>query len=505
MTVHWTIYFWLAFLVAFATCTKAEDDIRDEKLISTFQVVRFPNDNCVGSNSRNGTCYTSQECSSKGGTSAGSCADGFGVCCTFVVNTCGGSSSENLTVWDAPSTVPSGACTLDIMPVSDDICSLRLDFTIFVITGPSTWSLPQLKRQMGTPVIDYETANYGNVGNAMTTNCHTDAFYTRGPSPSTNPPLVCGTLTGEHMYLEADSDRGNKLWFVFADHGTDDTTQVTMTRGVATLATRDWDITISQIECTSPTLPPAGCTKYYWANSGRAYLFNYGYKAAVAAANVHLGQQHERMCIRRERGMCTGCFAADAAIAFGLTSPGETAEQDQHNTAAGGCCGYWTIDAVTIAITAAGQATQGIATDEGAQIGWDCIIIPGAFQPTSNAAGAGIAAPAAGVLQMSVGSATIAITPQGPQICGQGGFIGPGVAILSGGIPIDVAEGTVSTEGLNANWSVCTRDVPFTLEFMSDDLEGLGFLLNTDTEYGNDATQSNNQGFNLHHTQLACL
>ena len=36
---------------------------------------------CVGSSSRNGTCYTESECEDKGGTAAGSCADGFGVCC----------------------------------------------------------------------------------------------------------------------------------------------------------------------------------------------------------------------------------------------------------------------------------------------------------------------------------------------------------------------------------------------------------------------------------------
>ncbi len=30
---------------------------------------------------RNGTCFTEAECSSRGGTNAGSCASGFGVCC----------------------------------------------------------------------------------------------------------------------------------------------------------------------------------------------------------------------------------------------------------------------------------------------------------------------------------------------------------------------------------------------------------------------------------------
>ena len=32
--------------------------------------------------SKNGTCYTSEECDKRGGTNSGSCANGYGVCCT---------------------------------------------------------------------------------------------------------------------------------------------------------------------------------------------------------------------------------------------------------------------------------------------------------------------------------------------------------------------------------------------------------------------------------------
>ena len=41
----------------------------------------FQNDMCVGSSSRNGTCYTADECEDQKGTASGSCAEGFGVCC----------------------------------------------------------------------------------------------------------------------------------------------------------------------------------------------------------------------------------------------------------------------------------------------------------------------------------------------------------------------------------------------------------------------------------------
>ena len=49
--------------------------------MSPFQIVRFVNGPCNGG-TKNGTCFTSAECSAVGGTNAGSCANGFGVCCT---------------------------------------------------------------------------------------------------------------------------------------------------------------------------------------------------------------------------------------------------------------------------------------------------------------------------------------------------------------------------------------------------------------------------------------
>ena len=51
-------------------------------VISLFSVVKFTNSFCYGSNGYNGTCLTPLECSQLGGTGSGSCASGFGVCCT---------------------------------------------------------------------------------------------------------------------------------------------------------------------------------------------------------------------------------------------------------------------------------------------------------------------------------------------------------------------------------------------------------------------------------------
>ena len=69
---------------------------REDRVLSVFNVVTFPNSACGASNGYNGTCYTSSECSAKGGTASGTCASSFGVCCVFSIS-CGSTSSANNT------------------------------------------------------------------------------------------------------------------------------------------------------------------------------------------------------------------------------------------------------------------------------------------------------------------------------------------------------------------------------------------------------------------------
>ena len=54
---------------------------------SLFSIVQFPNQQCTASSSTTtyGTCYTSSECTTKGGSADGNCAAGFGVCCEYLV------------------------------------------------------------------------------------------------------------------------------------------------------------------------------------------------------------------------------------------------------------------------------------------------------------------------------------------------------------------------------------------------------------------------------------
>jgi hypothetical protein len=88
-------------------------------------------------------------------------------------------------------------------------------------------------------------------------------------------------------------------------------------------------------------------------------------------------------------------------------------------------------------------------------------------------------------------------------ICGSGAGIGVG-----GGLLNEIAYEGVTTddnnhvEGSAINLTICTRNVPFSVEFISDDVDGLGSSL-LDSEVAS-TTQASNQGFVLYHKQLTC-
>lgn len=508
MRANFTRLIFIVLAVSSVFCADNEAENRDEKLISTFQIVRFPNDVCVGTSSRNGTCYTSAECSDKGGTSAGSCADGFGVCCTFVISKCGQSSSENNTYWTQPTTVSAGTCDLTICPMSTDICSIRLDFTTFVITGPSSRTSISTYRRFGQPVGSVTSEVYGSTYAGQ---CLQDSFTTQSASPSSAVPITCGTNTGQHAYVEADPDRCNRLIFNFADGKTTSILQ-TNARGIITLATRTWDIRAQQIECTSLTLPPPGCTQYFYSSPTAAKYYIQSSNYVTAGTSWHLANQHDRYCIRRERGKCIGCFAAPADTSLQLSG---SYAVGKHYTTPGGCCGYSSlvggIFGANAAVTHFQHTGYYIAGENAFSSGYDCVIIPGAFGP-ANAGGiegtVDTTQTASDITQTLKGSPNTNNWPQHwpPQICGNEGGIGIGeadleeAAINAATAIADVDTWTAVGIGTTINVSVCTRNSPFVLEFMSDDLDGQG------GESGNTEWQSatHNRGFNLVVQQIDC-
>lgn len=429
------------------------------------------------------------------------------MCCTFLISTCGSSSSENLTYWKQPTTVSSGSCDLTICPTSDDICMIRLDFTTFVITGPNAQTSIQVHRLMGQ-VAGSSLAEM--TGSTMAGNCLLDTFFVQGASPSSNPPEVCGTMTGQHMYVEADTERCNKMVFSLSDGATTATT-LGNSRGLTSLATRTWDITASQIECSSLTLPPAGCTQYFWSGLANPVYYLYSANYLSSGTSWHLANQHDRICIRRERGNCIGCFNADAkATDFNVSGN----KLEKNYSVPGGCCGYGTSYGSIFGGHSShylyqGASNSGIASEETHSYGFDCIIIPGA-QVTTLTGNEGVVATtqSSTILTQTLSSAPNIPSHSSPHICGNGGGIGVGASSVEAAAPVaatlvaDTDDFTIW--GSTLNYTVCTRNSPFVLEFMSDDVEGQGGEVATAGE-GAEQLAAYNRGFQLVSTQLACV
>lgn len=311
-----------------------------KKILPIFQVIKFPNDPCtISGGPKNGTCYTSEECSSKGGVNAGSCASGFGTCCTFTMN-CGGTLAENCTYFDSSTTVVPGACKAKICKCNNNICQIRLDFSSFIISGPSTSSV-----SVGLMLA----GNFNPAGKAVTdaTQCLTDTFTITN---QVTVPTICGINTGYHVYFDA-SDACNSLDFQFGN----------VAQGLGTVATRSWSIKINQYSCDYENLAPSGCTQWHFASDATNFVYTFNYQTGRGVGK-HLAHQRQVTCIRRETGNCKICWSVTAATDIGVSGKTDAATGVVLGTM---CCNY-------------GADGNKIVT-----AGYDCIILPGAMDTAS--------------------------------------------------------------------------------------------------------------------------
>lgn len=238
---------------------------REKKTFGLFAVVTFPNDACtIGSNNAlTGTCLTTDECASRSGSADGNCASGFGVCCLVTVNSCSSTAvevSQNCTYIQNPgfptAFTNATTCNYNINRIQDGICQIRYDIQTGVFGGAAP-------APVGTCGID------------------TVRFTTPTASGTQFPPTICGTLTGQHVYLESGS-------------GTTQGSLAITTTGTTTQ--RQWNIKVSYIPCDSNTLAPADCFQYFTGRTGRVKSFDQG--------NSFIINQRYRVCVRQELGFC---------------------------------------------------------------------------------------------------------------------------------------------------------------------------------------------------------
>jgi len=250
---------------------------RDGRVISLFNVVTFQNNECQSTKdtSNKGTCWSSTECSDKGGSAEGNCAAGFGVCCVITLTKeTGGDVSHNNTIIESksyPTTyTPTAAATAtyNVKPLNDDICFIRYDF------------------------IDFDTA-------VATTGVCSDTFAVTVPSNAgSNPPSVCGYNNGFHLYTDNMMSSSD--------------TVVTITTTATAHTNRKWKIKIAQIGCDCPTKPSAGCHQYHLEPTGTIESWNH---AATTPAMI-VGQW--TICLRQNKGKCGTNWAADPTLPTGV-------------------------------------------------------------------------------------------------------------------------------------------------------------------------------------------
>jgi len=270
-----------------------ENQQRDGKVFSLFSIVTFPNSGCssqstTGNKARNGTCFTSTECSDKGGTVSGNCAAGFGVCCLFITSTSGATVSQNCSYIQNPN-FPSAyasetAISFTVTKCSSDVCALRLDFETFTTAGPTGGS-------DNTAAID--------------------TFQVTATPSNIAIPAISGENTGQHVYVELGNEATASATLAF-------------TFGTSTIS-RVWEVKVTQLECTSRSLPPTGCAQYFTSTTGRIETFNYANTGTDLKQHLH--SQDYNICIRKAEGFsCVQYTLCGDTDAFSLNKPDAAAK-----------------------------------------------------------------------------------------------------------------------------------------------------------------------------------
>lgn len=269
---------------------------KDSKQFSLFSIVSFKQGECsaVSTSGLKGTCMTATECNNLG-TADGNCAASFGVCCVVSVSSCGGTVSQNCTYIDNPSYPSSytttGDCSYTVTRCQDDICQIRLDFFSATLQQPLTTPLTTVG-QCSSTILDIT----GGSTSAAITN---------------NPPNLCGTLTGQHVYI--DSGRTS--------------TAATLKFTLNSASSNIWRIKVSQIECWNPTRAPEDCLQYFYGDTRYTVTsFNWDGSAACSTGCM-LNDEDYAVCFRPEKGMCSQQFAESSVSstleAFGLNGNGQ--------------------------------------------------------------------------------------------------------------------------------------------------------------------------------------
>ena len=114
----------------------------------------------------------------------------------LVIMGCGSKKFENVTYFESTKGV-TGSCNAAICKCSDAVCQIRLDFTSFTITGPSSVTTTLNTKQLALNGVN--TAG-GGLASSDLTRCMIDQFSVTSPG-SQSSPVICGINTGAHSKI----------------------------------------------------------------------------------------------------------------------------------------------------------------------------------------------------------------------------------------------------------------------------------------------------------------
>jgi len=220
---------------------------------------------CAASDGSMGVCFTEAECAAKGGVATGSCAQTYGVCCTFKANTCGSTVSQLISYVESPNypnPSPTGMCMFNIGKCDTGVCQYKILFEDVMLSAPAQ----------------------GDCSNDTITISNIDAV-----SASTVPMNLCGTLSGQEIYVTVN----------------DTTVDPKITFNIASNAAK-YRIKIEQLQCSNTdALAPPGCLTYATGTAGTISSFN-----NQGGAGELLNNQKFSHCIKYQNGYCDVAFTS---------------------------------------------------------------------------------------------------------------------------------------------------------------------------------------------------
>lgn len=220
------------------------------------------NTSCTTDQGYEGWCYKAAECTMRGGTADGECAEDAiikpGVCCDLsgggnaTIGASGGSFSNK--GYPEGNTRSGQYTEAELNPPAGTV-QVKLTFDEFDLSPP----------------VDGD--------------CTNDTFTFEGANSNIEVPVLCGFNTGQHMYIDVDNSEGP--WKLISNIGDGD-------------YERKFKVTVDYLSLEDTKRAPFRCLQYYPDKEGSMMSFNYN----TDGDSMMLNNQMYTICFGYVSGYC---------------------------------------------------------------------------------------------------------------------------------------------------------------------------------------------------------